>query len=57
MLPCHTPTNVRVCAQRKVPVKCLTICHILYAIRKPSVAFSVFHFVLLYFFPLMNALV
>ena len=40
----------------KIPAKCFKICHILY-IRKPKVAVSVFHFVLLYFFPLMNALV
>ena len=34
----------------KVPPKCLKVCHIL-CIRKPKVAFSVFHFMLLYFFP------
>ena len=36
--------------------KYFKICHILY-IKKPNVAFSVFHFVLLNFFSLMNALV
>ena len=29
----------------------------LYTKRKPKVAFSIFHFVLLYFFPVMNALI
>ena len=37
-------------AWRKVRVKCFKICHISY-IWKPKVAFSIFHFVLLYFFP------
>ena len=46
----HTPANLKVCARRKVPAKHFKICHILY-IRKPKVAFSVFHFVLLYFSP------
>ena len=48
--------NKKVYAWWKIPAKCFKICHILY-IRKPKVAVSVFHFVLLYFFPLMNALV
>ena len=51
-----TPPNFRVCARQKVPAKRFKICHILY-IRKPKVAFSVFHFVLLYIFSyLMNGL-
>ena len=44
-----TPPNFKVCARRKVPEKFFKICHILY-IRKPKVAFFVFHFVLLYIF-------
>ena len=43
----NTTSNFRVYAQRKVPAKCFKIYHILY-IRKPKVAFSAFHFVLLY---------
>ena len=45
-----TPPNFRVCARWNVPAKRFKICHILY-IQKPKVAFSIFHFVLLYFFP------
>ena len=45
-----TPPNFRVCAQQKVPSKRFKICHIS-CIRIPKVAFSVFHFMLLYFFP------
>ena len=45
-----TPPNFRVCSRRKVPVKRFKICHVLY-LQKPKVAFSIFHFVLLYFFP------
>ena len=37
-------------SERKLTVKCFKICHILY-VRKPKVALSVFHFVLLNFFP------
>ena len=50
-----TPPNFRVCAQRKVPAKRFKICHIL-CMRKPKVAFSVFHFVLTLYFYVMNAL-
>ena len=42
--------HFRDCARWKLPAKYFKLCHILY-IRKPKVAFSVFHFVLLYFFP------
>ena len=52
-----TPPNFKVYARRKVPVKRFKICHILY-IRKTKVAFSIFHFELLYTFPaLMNAFI
>ena len=44
-----TPPNFRVCTQRKVPAKRFKICHILF-IRKPKVAFYIFHFLLLYIF-------
>ena len=50
-----TPPNFRVCARWKVPAKRFKICHIL-CLRKPKVAFSIFHFVIVPFF-LMNALV
>ena len=42
--------SLRVCARWKVPAKRFKICHILY-IRRPKVAFFVFHFVLLYILP------
>ena len=45
-----TPPNFRVCAPQNVPAKCFKICHILY-MRKPKVAFSVFHLGPLYIFP------
>ena len=51
----HTPPNFKVCARRKVPAKRFKNCHILY-IRKPRVAFSVFHS-LYFIFSLMNALI
>ena len=40
--------NKRFMLDEMTPVKCFIICHILY-IRKPKVAFSTFHLVLLYF--------
>ena len=45
-----TPPNFRVCAWWRVPVKHFKICHIL-CIQKSKVAFSIFHFVLLYISP------
>ena len=45
----HTPPNFRVCVRQKVPAKCFKISYS-FGIRKPTF-FSVFHFVLLYFFP------
>ena len=53
----HAP-DFTACARRKVALKRFKICHNLYGTytkaytRNQSVAFSVFHFVPLYFFPL-----
>ena len=47
--------NMRFMLDEMHNAKRFKICHISY-IQKPKVTFSVFHFKLLYFFPLMNAL-
>ena len=46
----HTLQKKEVYVWWNDPAKCFKICHISY-IWKPNFAFSIFHFVLLYFFP------